>query len=257
MREWESETYEISDSDTLSAYDYDHKDEDATWISGIPKHYSIQQTNELVMQCEDQLKIDPKSVGAHFTLASYYVSQNKPGRANYHLHRVLEEIPHHKEAFELMKRHFPEDAKRYQGKTDKSSKNSSEISSNLMSEESVDDCFEQAMDYINTNRWELALPKLRQVVEAQFTHIAARRFLSDYYLQKKEYQNAILELSLLKGLKPADFQIEFNLGIANYFAGNPKRALSSFKAAFEKCKDASSLEEIKAYITQIESELKS
>jgi tetratricopeptide (TPR) repeat protein len=256
MRGWESEDYEISDEAALAAYVYDHKEADGTWISGIPKHYSIQQVSEMVMQCEDQLKQSPRSVSAHFTLANYYITEQNLARAKYHLSVVLTEMPHHKKAFELMEQYFPEEVSQFVTQAPSKKKTDTSLSQvGKLSDKELVSTFQSALDFIETQRWEDAYPKLTQIIDHDFHHIGARRCLADYFLKKKDYENAVLQLSLLKGLKPNDFQIEFNLGVANYFARNLRRALASFKAAFEKCTDTEATQKIKSYINQIESEL--
>jgi len=206
-----------------------------------PKIFKTRKVNLTLLDCEDALKNNPDNVEALFTMGKHWYTMGNSKQAKDYFMKVLELDPNHAEAQQLMAKKFS------------SKKTTTAIFAGTPDE--VEPLSQLARTYLDKNDPKKAKDVFLRIIELNPRHLPSHRYLTEIYLEEANYKEAIRSLNRIKTQKPHDFQIDYNLGIVCYQAGNPRRARACFREAFEKCNDPESTEEIRALLIEITKEL--
>jgi len=233
----------LSKPGQIAHYDLLHTNEDTTPApTKRPKIYKSSKVDLTLLDLKDTLKQNPDNVDALFTLGKHWYTGGDLKKAKACFMKILEIDPNHAEAQQMLAKKF------------KAKKKASAIFAGTPDD--VDSLSQLASTYLQKNDPEKAKEVFLHILDLNPRHLPSHRYLADIYLQESNYKKAIQSLNRIKMQKPHDFQIDFNLGIVCYQAGNLPRAQACFREAFAKCTDPESTEEIRALLAEIKEELK-
>jgi tetratricopeptide (TPR) repeat protein len=190
-----------------------------------PKYYNIKQKDPVLIECETMLAANPLNVDALFTLSKWYYSHGLTDESQAISKQILSIDPNHDAAHTFL---------------------SEQAASGTTLPQNVTTLEQMAINLINKGKLNETEPIFKKVLTIDPNHIAAHRYLTEYYTEKNQHAEAIHHLSILTMRIPNDPRILFNLAVACYNAGDMGRAKSNAKAAYLYCKEPDLQSEISA-----------
>ena len=190
-----------------------------------PKSYNVKQKDAVLIECETMLAANPLNVDALFTLSKWYYSHGLTDESQAIAKQILSIDPNHDATHTFL---------------------SEQAESGTTLPKNVATLEQMAINLINKGKLNETEPIFKKVLTIDPNHIAAHRYLTEYYTEKNQHAEAIHHLSILTMRIPNDPRILFNLAVACYNAGDMGRAKSNAKAAYLYCKEPDLQSEISA-----------
>ena len=190
-----------------------------------PKNYNVRQKDPILIECETMLAANPLNVEALFTLSKWYYSHGLTDESRAIAKQILTIDPNHDATHTFL---------------------SQQAESGTILPQNISTLEQMAINLINKGKLNQTEAIFKKVLTLDPNHIAAHRYLTEYYTEKNKHSEAVHHLSVLTMRIPNDPRILYNLSVACYNAGYMGRAKSNAKAAYLHCKEPDLQSEISA-----------